>query len=339
MACIYLFFSSFLFFFFFFSKDIFSQFRQEIVWRGCVGVCVCVHEWCVFVPCRRWRLLQEPREQIGETDVFSTLSQKLFVWVWNGDWKTKRREKKEEQISCRTAEFAFGSLRFLFLYLYIWILSVAVEISTRGIPEYLLYKDIKSVTQRWRVARRGAAVERPAPSPSPAPSPDASRATRTLLCPIRRVQEQKKKTKKHFQHLCSSSESRRNSALGGHSSASMLAPKPRIDGDEIYSVRRRWPLKSASLRCPRLFSAVRVICVCTGWFLPIKCMWMYKCFLSVIIFVFLRLSIWVLQTERGGGSVELQPRRHFAVARRVNNYVFFVRPAPPPAHPKPIFTP
>lgn len=31
----------------------------------------------------------------------------------------------------------------------------------------------------------------------------------------------------------------------------------------------------------------------------------------------------------GGGSVELQPRRHFAVARRVNNYVFFVRPAPP----------
>lgn len=42
MACIYLFFSSFLFFFFFFSKDIFSQFRQEIVWRGCVGVCVCV---------------------------------------------------------------------------------------------------------------------------------------------------------------------------------------------------------------------------------------------------------------------------------------------------------
>lgn len=41
----------------------------------------------------------------------------------------------------------------------------------------------------------------------------------------------------------------------------------------------------------------------------------------------------------GGGSVELQPRRHFAVARRVNNYVFFVRPAPPPAHPKPIFTP
>lgn len=120
-------------------------------------VCGCVHEWCVFVPCRRWRLLQEPREQIGETDVFSTLSQKLFVWVWNGDWKTKRREKKEEQISCRTAEFAFGSLRFLFLYLYIWILSVAVEISTRGIPEYLLYKDIKSVTQRWRVARRGAA--------------------------------------------------------------------------------------------------------------------------------------------------------------------------------------
>lgn len=53
MACIYLFFSSFLFFFFFFSKDIFSQFRQEIVWRGRVGVCVCVHEWCVFVPCRR----------------------------------------------------------------------------------------------------------------------------------------------------------------------------------------------------------------------------------------------------------------------------------------------
>lgn len=296
-------------------------------------VCVCVHEWCVFVPCRRWRLLQEPREQIGETDVFSTLSQKLFVWVWNGDWKTKRREKKEEQISCRTAEFAFGSLRFLFLYLYIWILSVAVEISTRGIPEYLLYKDIKSVTQRWRVARRGGRTGH------------GPRRRRLPLLPLTLharhgrssvqsdVYRNKKKRQKNIFNTCA-----HHLRVDGTlllvvtAQPACLHLKPRIDGDEIYSVRRRWPLKSASLRCPRLFSAVRVICVCTGWFLPIKCMWMYKCFLSVIIFVFLRLSIWVLQTERGGGLGWTAAPSTFCSSSSSEQLRFFC-PSRPPTSP------
>ena len=292
-----------------------------------------------------------PREQIGETDVFSTLSQKLIVWVWN--WKKEKKKKKknkkkqrreaEEQISCRTAEFAFRFLRFLFLYLYIWILSVAVEMSTRGSQKCLLYKDIKSVTQR-RVGgrRRGAAVEQAAAYVG------VSRSfpwcfTRDTDAPLsnQTCTGKKNKSKEHFQHLCSSSKSRRNSALGGHSSASMLAPKLRIDGDEIYSVRRRWPFKSASLRWPRLFSAVGVICVCTGWFLPIKCMWMYKCFLSVVIF-FISSFVYLSFANRTRGSVELKPPSSICKSSSSEQlHFFFVRPAPspPPAHPKPLFTP
>ncbi len=100
-------------------------------------------------------------------------------------------------------------------------------------------------------------------------------------------------------NLCSSCESLWNSTCGGHSSASMLTPKLRMT--EMKSIVYLGDdLKSASLWCPRLFSAVR-----SSVYVPVDtCQSVYvnvQMFLPVCLFVC--MSVWVLQTERG--SVEL----------------------------------
>lgn len=100
---------------------------------------------------------------------------------------------------------------------------------------------------------------------------------KTALYPIRSVQENMKLAHHHW-----------NSTRGGHGSASMLAPNRRMTvmksivylGDD---------LKSASLWCPRLFSAVRSVYVpgdtCQSVYVNVLFLVLICCYLFFCLFV------------------------------------------------------
>lgn len=237
---------------------------------GCAWMCVCTV------------LTLRDRESKWRNRFYSLLSQKLASDCEMEIYNNNNNERKKEEARSRRADLVLDSWvrksdfsNFIFVLVHLNIISCSWNIHPGS---HECHTETKSVTLASGLCGSKAGHGPRLRSPVP-PSDCHVTRTRTALYPIRSVQE----------NIQTCAHRQRNSARGGHSSASMLAPKLRMTAMKSI-VYLGDDLKSASLWCPRLFSAVRSsvyvpVDTCQSVYVNVQMFFLFVC-LFVCLFEF-----------------------------------------------------